>query len=128
MVKASIQTVDEYIRAQPEAVRGALTRVRGAIHRSVGRAQESISYHMPTYKLNGEVLLYFAGWKQHYSIYPATPFVVSALQEELADYQVEKGTIRFPLSQPVPIKLIAAIAKLRAKEVSEHATAKAKKH
>ncbi len=128
MVKASIQTVDEYIRAQPEIARGALTRVRGAIHRSVGRAHESISYHMPTYKLNGEVLLYFAGWKQHYSIYPATPFVVSELQDELAEYQVEKGTIRFPLSQPVPIKLIAAIAKLRAKEVSERVAVKAKQH
>jgi uncharacterized protein YdhG (YjbR/CyaY superfamily) len=128
MVKASIQTVDEYIRAQPEVARGALTRVRGAIHRSVGRAQESISYHMPTYKLNGEVLLYFAGWKQHYSLYPATPFVVSELQSELAEYQVDKGTIRFPLSRPVPIQLIAAIAKLRAKEVSERVGAKVQKH
>jgi uncharacterized protein YdhG (YjbR/CyaY superfamily) len=126
MVKASIQTVDEYIRAQPEVARGALTRVRGAIHRSVGRAHESISYHMPTYKLNGEVLLYFAGWRQHYSIYPATPFVVAELRNELAEYQVEKGTIRFPLTQPVPITLIAAIAKLRAKEVSERVASKAK--
>lgn len=119
--KASVKTVDDYIRAQPDAVQGVLTRVRGAIQRSVLRADESISYHMPTYKLNGEVLLYFAGWKQHYSLYPATAAVVAELKEELAPYQVEKGTIRFPLEQPVPIKLIAAIAKLRAREVSEHA-------
>jgi uncharacterized protein YdhG (YjbR/CyaY superfamily) len=125
--KANVTTVDDYIRAQPEAVRGVLTRVRGAIQRSVGRADESISYHMPTYKLNGEVMLYFAGWRQHYSLYPATPAVVAELEQELAPYQVEKGTIRFPLEQPVPIKLIAAIAKLRAKEVSEHVAAKAKR-
>lgn len=125
--KASVKNVDDYIRAQPEAVRSVLTRVRGAIQRSVLRADESFSYHMPTYKLNGEVLLYFAGWKQHYSLYPATPAVVAELKEELAPYQVEKGTIRFPLSEPVPIKLIAAIAKLRAKEVSEH-SAQARRH
>lgn len=122
--KASVKTVEDYIRSQPEAVQSVLTRVRGAIQRSVLRADESISYHMPTYKLNGEVLLYFAGWKQHYSLYPATAAVVAELKEELAPYQVEKGTIRFPLEQPVPIKLIAAIAKLRAKEVSEHAASK----
>ncbi len=64
---------------------------------------------MPTYLLNGDRLLYFAVWKQHYSIYGATAGVVAAFQNELAAYKVEKGTIRFPLSQPVSVKLIGRI-------------------
>lgn len=70
-------------------------------------------------------MLYFAGWKQHYSLYPATGRVVTALKDELASYEVSKGTIRFPLSRPVPVKLITRIAKLRVREVAEHAKAKA---
>jgi uncharacterized protein YdhG (YjbR/CyaY superfamily) len=62
-------------------------------------------------------MLYFAGWKQHYSLYPATDRVVATFKDELAPYEIRKGTIRFPLSQPVPVKLIARIAKFRAKEV-----------
>jgi uncharacterized protein YdhG (YjbR/CyaY superfamily) len=69
---------------------------------------------MPTYTLYGDRLLYFAVWKRHYSIYAATEQVVAAFQHELAPYQIEKGTIRFPLSEPVPVKLIGRIAKFRA--------------
>jgi uncharacterized protein YdhG (YjbR/CyaY superfamily) len=70
-------------------------------------------------------LLYFAVWKQHYSIYAATEQVVAAFQDELASYEVYKGTIRFRLSEPVPVKLIGRITKLRAKEVAEREKAKA---
>jgi len=64
-------------------------------------------------------MLYFAGWKQHYSLYPATAGLVAAFGDELAPYKLSKGTIRFPLSDPVPAKLIERIAKFRAKEVAE---------
>jgi uncharacterized protein YdhG (YjbR/CyaY superfamily) len=74
---------------------------------------------MPAYKLNGSPLLYFAAWKRHYSLYPASGELVSAFEDELAPYEIEKGTIRFPLSQPVPAKLIENIARFRAKEVAE---------
>ena len=70
-------------------------------------------------------LLYFAGWRRHYSLYPATDRVVAAFEDDLAAYTVDKATIRFPLSQPVPIKLIERIARLRAKEVGERAKEKA---
>jgi uncharacterized protein YdhG (YjbR/CyaY superfamily) len=70
-------------------------------------------------------VLYFGGWKRHYSLYPATAQLVAACKDELAPYEVEKGTIRFPLSEPVPVKLIGRIAKLRAKEVAEIEKAKA---
>ena len=69
-------------------------------------------------------MLYFAGWRQNYSLYPATDHVVAAFKDDLAPYEVSKGTIRFPLSQPVPVKLIGRIAKFRAKEVAEREKAK----
>jgi uncharacterized protein YdhG (YjbR/CyaY superfamily) len=119
MAKAGFQSVDEYIAAQPPAARTILERVRGAIREAVPEAQEVISYQMPTYKLNGARLLYFAAWKQHYSLYAATGPVVAAFEAELASYEIDKGTIRFPLSAPVPVKLIGRIAKFRAVEVAQ---------
>jgi uncharacterized protein YdhG (YjbR/CyaY superfamily) len=114
-------SVDEYLEALPEATRLALQTVRDAIRRAEPRAEESISYDMPTYKLNGERLLYFAGWKKHYSLYPATPEVLAAFRDELAEYKVEKSTIQFPLAEPVPVKLIERIAKFRASQVADRA-------
>ncbi len=128
--KTDFKSVDEYIASQPEAVQGVLGRVRSTIRKAVPGAQEVISYKMPTYTLYGARLLYFAAWKLHYSIYAATEQVVAAFQEELASYKVDKGTIRFPLSEPVPVKLIGRIAKFRAKEVAgrEKARAAARKN
>jgi len=114
MGKPDFKSVDAYIASQPEAVRSILARVRSAIRKAVPEAEEAISYKMPTYTLYGGRLLYFAVWKRHYSIYAATEQVVAAFQHELAPYQIEKGTIRFPLSEPVPEKLIGRIAKFRA--------------
>jgi uncharacterized protein YdhG (YjbR/CyaY superfamily) len=125
MAKTNYNSVDEYIASQPEEVRGTLARVRNAIVKAIPDAEEVISYQIPTYKLNGRAVLYFAGWKQHYSLYPATQPVLKAFQSELASYEVSKGTIRFPLSQPVPVKLIGQVAKLRAKEVAGRQKAKA---
>jgi len=119
------KSVDEYISAQPEELRDALQRMRSTIRKAVPEAEEVISYKMPTYKLRGNRVLYFAGWKQHYALYAATDSVVAAFKDELAPYEVDKGTIRFPLSAPVPVKLIERIAKFRAKEVVEREEAKA---
>jgi uncharacterized protein YdhG (YjbR/CyaY superfamily) len=119
MVKTEFKSVDQYIALQPEAVRALLERVRGAIRKAVPGAEEVISYKIPTYKLQGRPVIYFAGWKQHYSLYPVTSSLLAECGEELAPYEVNKGTIRFPLSGRVPVKLIERIAKLRAKEVAE---------
>jgi uncharacterized protein YdhG (YjbR/CyaY superfamily) len=124
MAKTDFKSVDEYIASQPSAVRGVLGRVRSAIREALPGAEEVISYQIPAYKLRGGRVLYFAGWKQHYSLYPAGETLVAAFRDELASYQVSKGTIRFPLSQPVPVKLIGRIAKFRAKEVAEREKAK----
>ena len=125
MAKTDFKSVDEYIASQPAAVQGILGRVRSAIRKAVPGAREVISYKMPTYTLYGGRLLYFAVWKQHYSIYAATEQVIAAFQGELASYAVDKGTIRFPLSAPVPVKLIGRIAKFRAKEAAAREKAKA---
>ena len=118
MAKTDLRSVDEYIASQPEAVQGVLKRVRSAIRKAVPGAEEVISYKIPTYKLNGRPVLYFAGWKQHYSLYPCTDHVVAAFKDDLAPYKVNKSTVRFPLSEPVPVKLIEGIARFRAKEVN----------
>ena len=120
MAKAHRSPVDVYLDGQPDAVRALLEKVRAAIQRAVPEAEEAIAYQMPTFKLLGSPLLYFAGWREHYAIYPATAGVREAFGKELAKYDASgKGTIRFPLDQPVPVKLIAGIAKLRANEVRE---------
>ncbi|MGA2569801.1 MAG: DUF1801 domain-containing protein [Terracidiphilus sp.] len=113
------KSVDEYIAAQPEAAQRALKRVRNTIRKAVPRAEETISYKMPTYKLDGERLMYFAGWKQHYSIYPATKKLLAALKDDLREHDVVKSTVRFPLDKPVPVRLIAKMAKFRARELAK---------
>jgi len=118
MAKTDFQSVAKYIAAQPEEVRSILERVRSAIRKALPEAKEGISYQIPMFKTDDGPVIYFAGWKRHYSLYPATGRVLAAFQDELAAYEVDKATIRFPLSQPVPVKLIGRIAKLRAKEVA----------
>jgi uncharacterized protein YdhG (YjbR/CyaY superfamily) len=125
MAKTDFKSVDEYIASQPEAVRGVLERVRRAVRKAVPEAAEVISYQIPAYKLRGGPVLFFAGWQQHYSLYPATDGVIAAFKDDLAGYEIKKRTLRFPLSAPVPVKLIERIAKLRAKEIAAHLKAKA---
>ncbi len=127
MAKTNFKSMDEYIASQPEAVQGVLARVRNTIRKAMPGAEEGISYQIPTFKLNGRPVLYFAGWRQHYSLYPSTNRLVAAFKADLARYEVNKGTIRFPLAEAVPVKLIAGIAKFRAKEVRVKAKAAAPK-
>ena len=123
--KSQIASVDAYIAACSEDVQPVLERVRAAIRKAVPKADESISYQIPSYKLDGEIVLYFAGWKHHFSVYPATDGVVEAFADELARYEISKGTIRFPLSEPVPVGLLARLAKFRAKLAAARAKEKA---
>ena len=108
------KSVDEYIAAQSDVLRPKLEQVRAAIRRAVPEAVEGIGYRMPGYKLHGKPMLYFAGFKEHYSLFAASGTFFAALEEELRGYELGKGTIRFPLSKPVPVKLIDRIARLRA--------------
>jgi uncharacterized protein YdhG (YjbR/CyaY superfamily) len=120
-------TVSSYIAAQPKAAQPALRRVRSAIRKALPGAEETISYKIPTYKVGGKAALFFAGWKEHYSLYPVGDALMLAMGREIGPYKVAKGTLRFPLAEPVQTKLIERIARLRAKEVTTPRTAKAKK-
>ena len=125
MAKTSVTSVDDYVEAQPADSRKVLRRVREVIRKALPDAAEVISYQIPAYKLPAGTVIYFAGWKQHYSLYPASPGLVNAFKDELSKYTVSKGTIRFPLSEPVPVRLIGQLAKFRARETVARANAKA---
>jgi uncharacterized protein YdhG (YjbR/CyaY superfamily) len=119
MATIDFASVDAYIAAQSPSARPMLEEVRRAIRAALPHADEEISYKMPTYKVAGKPVIYFASWKEHYSVYPATDRVVTPLVDALAPYTVNRGTIRFPLAAPVPAQLITQIAALRAEEVAE---------
>jgi uncharacterized protein YdhG (YjbR/CyaY superfamily) len=123
MKSSTPKNIDRYIAGFPTDVRPTLERVRNTIRKALPRAEEAIAYGIPAFKVNGRTIIYFAGWKQHYSIYPANDRLVAAFKDVLKPYEVNgKGTIRFPLSQPVPVKLIASLAKFRAKEAANRAS------
>ena len=126
MAKTRAESVADYIAAQPKASQRTLRNVRSVIRKALPGAEEVISYGIPAYRLHGYVVIYFAGWREHYSLYPVNARRIAMLKPTSASHEVnEKGTIRFPLSEPVPARLIAAIAKLRAKETAERAMTKA---
>ena len=119
------KTVDDYLAVLPRPTRVVLDRVRSTIRKAVPGAEEAISYGIPVYKLHGRNVVYFAGWKEHYSVYPLNKRIEAAFATELARYEISgKGTVRFPLAQPVPVRLIQRIAKFRAREVAAAAAAR----
>jgi uncharacterized protein YdhG (YjbR/CyaY superfamily) len=111
---STIQTIDEYIAGFPEDLREILEKVRETIRQAAPEATEKISYQMPTFYLNGN-LVHFAAFKKHIGLYPA-PSGVAAFQEELAPYVKAKGSIQFPLDKPIPYDLIARITAFRVQE------------
>jgi uncharacterized protein YdhG (YjbR/CyaY superfamily) len=127
MTKKPLKTVEEYVAAQPATAGRVLKKLRSVIRKAVPAAEESLSYGIPTYKVKGRPVIYFAGWKEHYSIYPSNSRLVATFRDELEPYEVEKGTIRFPLTEPVPATLIAGIAKFRLKEASESSPTRARR-
>ena len=119
MKKGVPKSVDAYLAEQPEAMRPKLEQVRNAIRKAVPEAVEAIGYGIPGYKLHGKPMLYFAGFKGHYSLFAASGTFFAALADELSGYELRKGTVHFPLTEPVPVKLISRIAKLRAAAIAE---------
>ena len=117
------KTIDEYIAGFPPDVQELLQKVRATIQKAAPEAEETISYKIPTFNLNGRYLIYFAGYKKHISLYPA-PIGNPEFAEEIAPYESGKGTLKFPLDGPIPFRLITRIVKFRAKENSRRAGAK----
>ncbi len=124
MTKSGFKSVDHYLASHPMETQVVLQRVRQILGKAVPGAEEVISYQIAALKKDGTYVVYFAGWKKHYSLYPVGASVGAAFKAELAPYERSKGTVRFPLSEPVPAKLIAGIAKALAKEASARAMAK----
>ncbi len=118
MAKAGFKTVDAYIAAQQPDVRRALRKLRSIVRNALPGAEERISYQIPAYRLHGTTVLFFAGWKAHYSLYPANNRFVAAFKNELEPYELGRGTIRFKVSDQIPENLITRIAKFRAKEAA----------
>lgn len=106
---AAFQTVDAYIASFPPAVQATLEAVRQAIRRGAPRTEETIRYGMPAYLLDGRYVVYFAGWKRHVSVYPI-PERDPSLAERLAPFTAAKGTLRFPVDEPMPLELIESVA------------------
>jgi uncharacterized protein YdhG (YjbR/CyaY superfamily) len=116
-------SVDEYIDNFPKDVQKILKQVRATIKKAAPNAEESISYAMPGYKLNKKALVYFAGYENHIGFY-ATPTGHKAFTKELSKYKQGKGSVQFPIDEPMPLALITKIVKFRVKENSEKAAKK----
>ncbi|MFX1379018.1 MAG: iron chaperone [Promethearchaeota archaeon] len=112
--KPKIENIDEYISNFPEKIQEILQKLRKIISNSAPDAKEAISYQMPTFKLNGN-LVHFAAHKNHIGFYP-TPSGIEAFKSELSPYEVSKGSIKFPLKKPFPFDLVRKIVEFRVKE------------
>jgi uncharacterized protein YdhG (YjbR/CyaY superfamily) len=109
--KKKFETIDEYIDTFPEDVQPILQALRQTIREAAPQAKEAISYQMPTFKLNGN-LVHFAAYKKHIGFYPA-PSGIEAFKEELAPYKASKGAVQFPIEQPIPHELVSKIVQFR---------------
>lgn len=112
--KKEYPSIDEYIHSYPEPIQKKLMELREAIKEQAPEAQEKISYQMPTFFLNGN-LVHFAAHSKHIGFYP-TPSGIAAFQSELSKYKNAKGSVQFPIEEPLPIELIKRIVKFRVEE------------
>ncbi len=117
MKRTAPDSVEDYIAGFPADVQKVLNKIRSTIRKAAPKSAESISYQIPAYKLDGKVLIYFAGFAKHVSVYPA-PREAKGFKKELASYKGGKGTIQFPLDKKVDFDLIARIVKFRMKRIT----------
>src|SRR6266516_3000312 len=108
------ESIDQYIITFSPDVQKTQENVRGKIRKAAAEAEEAISYQIPTFKLNGE-LVYFAAFKKHIGFFP-TSSGISAFKRELSKYKTSRGTAQFPLDQPIPYDLVTRIVLFRKKE------------
>lgn len=136
MAQPAFSSVDTYLDAQPPAARRILRRVRTVLRQALPTAEENISYQIPTYSLPGGPVIYFAGWKDHLSLYPVSEPLIAELVAAVptlaapikqGKLRIEKGTLRIPYAESLPVHLISHLAQLRAKQVASKAAAKHKR-
>ncbi len=115
----SITTIDDYIKGYPKEVQTLLNQMRKTISKAAPKAEEAIKYGIPTYVLEGN-LVHFGGAKKHIGFYPGAKAII-AFKKQLTQYNTSKGTIQFPLDQPLPLDLVTEIVKFRIKDNLEKA-------
>jgi len=113
-IRSRFETMDQYIAIFPRDVREVLQELRRVIRESAPRAEETISYGIPAFKLNGN-LVHFAAWKNHIGFYPGSS-AIEAFKDQLSTYKQAKGSVQFPLDKPVPFDLVKRIVKFRVEE------------
>ena len=117
-------TVAAYISAKPPTARKALKQLRTAIKAAAPGITKRISYRIPVFELAGRYLLYIAAFKAHVSVYPVTRGMLARYGKAIAPYRAGKGTLRFPLDKPIPVDLVAKLAKVRVRELKGELRAK----
>ena len=120
--KNKIESIDDYIKSYPPDVQKILQEIRKTIKKMAPEAEEAISYQIPTFKLNGN-LVHFAAFKKHIGFYPGSK-AINVFKKEIASYKSSKGTVQFPLEKPLPLSLIKKIVDYRVKESSQKVKAK----
>jgi uncharacterized protein YdhG (YjbR/CyaY superfamily) len=115
--RPTAKSIDEYIAGFPDETRELLEEMRTLIRSVAPDATETISYAIPTFDLNGEHLVHFAGFKKHIGFYPV-PSGIEAFKDELAPYKSGKGSAQFPLGKPLPVNLIRRIVEFRVREIT----------
>jgi uncharacterized protein YdhG (YjbR/CyaY superfamily) len=118
LLMEAVKNVDTYIQQFPTPLQERLQQVREVITQTAPEANELISYGMPAYKLHGKPLVYFAGYKNHIGLY-ATPNGHAAFQKEFSKYKQGKGSVQFPLLEPLPLDLIQQVVAFRIKTIQE---------
>lgn len=126
MEKNKINDIDSYIAAFPPKTREILQQVRDTIRKAAPMAEETISYQIPTFTLNGGNLVHFAGYKDHIGFYP-TPSGIEKFKDELSGYKGAKGSVQFPIDQEIPYDLLERIVKFRVEEIVQKSAANTKK-
>ena len=116
MSKKQFKTIDEYIETFPKGIQSILKGVKQTIKEAAPEAEEAISYQIPTFKLKGKYLVYFAAFKKHIGLYPPSP---KAFRKEVSPYEGPKGNLKFPIDKPIPLDLVKRIVKYRVKEILE---------
>lgn len=114
-MRKKYKTIDEYIKTFPKDIQIILEKIRQTIHETAPETVETVSYQMPTFKLNGKNLVHFAAFKEHIGFYP-TPSGIDSFEKELAPYRTGKGTLQFPLDKPIPFNLVKKVVIFRVKE------------
>jgi len=119
--RRKFRTVNEYISKSPKNVRDILQELRRIIGESAPAADETISYGIPTFDLDGRHLVHFAAYKNHIGFYP-TSSGIEAFKKELSSFKTSRGTVQFPLEKPIPFDLVKRIVEFRVKEIKSNKT------